>query len=262
VHLTIIKNGQYIDHREMGIECLSFEKDSVTTQNIYEQLEGRHGFIPLGTTFGGRSLRASFFVKNVDHLSYQKLKNEIFRLFAVESEITIIDSRQPETQWKVKVANTFGIENINFRAGQFTVEFLSSSPFSESVESTLNMVIAQMSGSKTQKYKHATSSFEIFNDGDAAIDPRSYPFLIQFKGASTNLQIKNLTIGDTWSYTGTSTASDTIKLDGIRSTKNNLSIFRDTNRKLITLAPGWNEFQIVGASGSYEISFDFRFYTL
>jgi phage-related protein len=262
VYLTIIKNGQFIDHREVGVECLSFERDSVTPLNVYEQFEGRHGMISLGTTFGGRSLRASFYVKNVNHDSYQLQKNEIFRLFAVESEILIIDSREPGKQWRVKVANNFGIENLNFRAGRFTVEFLSSTPFAESVDSTIAMNIAQISGNTIQKYKHTTSTFEIMNDGDETINPRHYPLMIQFKGASTNLQIKNLTTGDTWIYTGTTTASDNIKLDGIRSTKNGLSIFRNTNRKLISLAPGWNEFQLVGASGTFEISFDFRFYTL
>jgi hypothetical protein len=262
MYLTIIKNGQFIDHRESGVECLSFERDSVAPLNLYEQLEGKHGMIPLGTTFGGRSLRASFFVKNVDHDSYQLQKNDIFRLFAVESEMLIIDSREPTKQWRLKVANTFGIENLNFRAGRFTVEFLSSTPFAESVDSTTSMNIAQISGNKTQKYKHTTSTFEILNDGDETINPRHYPLIVSFKGASTNLQIKNLTTGETWAYTGTTTASDTINLDGIRSTKNGLSIFRNTNRQLITLTPGWNAFQLVGASGSFEISFDFRFYTL
>lgn len=133
---------------------------------------------------------------------------------------------------------------------------------SESVSTTLELNPPQISGSKIQKYKHASSTFEILNGGDIAINPRYLSMIVSFKGASTNLKIKNLTTGDMWSYTGTTTVSDTIKLDGIRSTKNGLSIFRDSNRKLIALAPGWNEFVITGASGALEITFDFRFYTI
>jgi hypothetical protein len=112
-------------------------------------------------------------------------------------------------------------------------------------------------------YTHSTTSFKIYNAADGVtIDPRVVPLLITFTGASTNLQIKNLTTGDVWAYTGTTTASNTIKLDGIRSLKNNTSIFANTNHQVITLAPGYNDFQIVGATGSFTISFSFRFYNI
>ncbi|MEH7249169.1 phage tail domain-containing protein [Neobacillus niacini] len=262
MYLTIIKNGQIIDHRDVGVECLSFEKDSVEHLNDYESLEGMHGLIPLTTKFGGRHLRAVFYVEKENHLEYELVKNEIFRLFTTKTEMTIIDSRQPDRQWNVKVSNTFSVNRVNQRSGQFVVDFLSSSAFAESTNSTLNMVLAQISGSKEQKYKHTTSAFEVLNDGDETINPRHFPLVISFKGVSTNLEIKNLTTGDTWTCAGTTAVSDVVELDGIRFTKNGLSIFRDTNRKLITLAPGWNLVQLAGASGSFEISFDFRFYTI
>jgi hypothetical protein len=73
--------------------------------------------------------------------------------------------------------------------------------------------------------------------------------VITFAGASTNLAIANTTTGDTWSYTGTTAAGDTLKLDGVRMLKNGVvSVFGATNRKLITLAPGWNNFTVTGAT--------------
>jgi hypothetical protein len=255
----------------MGIKCLSFEKESLSSQNDYETLEGRHGLIPLSTTFGGRPMRALFYVQDSDYLSYQLLKDEIFRLFATESEMILIDSRHPGKRWSVIVSNSFGIENLNTRSGKFEVEFLSSSPFAESVGTTLDPLTFDVEKWQTGQglildetmYTHSTTSFKIYNAADGVtIDPRVVPLLITFKGASNNLQIKNTTTGDTWSYTGTSNGSDTIKLDGIRSTKNNLSIFRNTNKKIIKLAPGYNYFQLVGASGNFSINFAFRFYTI
>jgi len=88
------------------------------------------------------------------------------------------------------------------------------------------------------------------------------PLKITFTGASSNLTITNQTTGDMWQYTGTTQAGDTITLDGVRSLKNGASIFGQTNRKLITLKSGWNDFAITGATGAFEISFDFRFYYL
>jgi phage-related protein len=271
MYLTIIKNDLTIDHRELGIKCLSFDRDSVSPQNEYESVEGRHGLIPLSTTFGGRPLRASFYALDRDYLSYQLLKNEIYNLFSTENEMIIIDSRQPGKRWNVKVSSTFGIENINFRGGKFTVEFISASAFAESIGSTLDPLTFDAEKWQTGQglildelmYTQSVTTFQIYNAADGVIvDPRKAPLLITFKGASTNLQIKNLTTGDTWTYTGTTLAADEIKLDGIRSTKNGLTIFRNTNHKFITLAPGYNSFQLVGTTGSFTISFSFRFYTI
>jgi hypothetical protein len=60
-------------------------------------------------------------------------------------------------------------------------------------------------------------------------------------------------------YTGITGVNDTITLDGIRSLINGVSVFRQTNKKVLSIAPGWNDFEITGAS-EFLISFDFRFY--
>ncbi|MCG6184237.1 phage tail family protein [Anoxybacillus sp. LAT_38] len=115
---------------------------------------------------------------------------------------------------------------------------------------------------KTTYWIDNQTSFSIYNAGDKTIDPRELPLTITFRGESANLTIINKTTGDTWQYTGTTVKSDFLVLDGIRSLKNGVSIFSDTNRKLITLVPGWNDFTITGASGYFEITFNFRFYYL
>jgi predicted phage tail component-like protein len=244
VYLTIIKNNQTIDHRDFGVTCLTFNRDSVNLKNVYEEIEGRDGLILMGTTYGERSLHASFLVQADDHLSFQKIKGQIYDLFATDSEIDIIDSREPDRKWSVKVSNNFSIENVNFRSGKFTVDFISSSPFPKSINSSI-----QTSN---------TSSFTINNIGNA-IDPRKNRLVITYTGASTNLTITNNTTGDQWQYTGTSASGDSIVLDGIRSYKNGLSIFRYTNRKLITLNPGINSFTLSGSSGTFTVSFDFDY---
>jgi hypothetical protein len=251
-------NGAIYDMGEMGIIVNSFNIESPSPIHYREKIEGIDGDIDLGTEYGPRKINARLTMVADD---FPLLQKEVFRIFDSRESFYLLPDEMPGKRILVKSDSPFMISRSG-SIGEFELNFTSTKSYFESIENTLNMVIAQISGNTIQKYKHATSTFEILNDGDETIDPRRYPLLIEFKGASTNLQIKNLTTGDTWTYTGTTTASDSIKLDGIRSTKNALSIFRDTNRKLITLAPGWNEFQIVGASGAFEISFDFRFYTL
>lgn len=243
MYLTIIKNNQTIDHRDLGVTCLTFNRDSVNLKNVNEEIEGRDGLIPMGTTYGERSLHASFLVQADDHLSYQKIKGQIYDLFATDTEMDIIDSREPDRKWSVKVSNNFSIENINSRSGKFTLDFISSSPLAKSI------------ANNTQTRN--TTTFSIFNGG-TAVDPRMNDLVINYIGASTNLTIKNNTTGDEWTYTGSSLVGDTITLDGIRSFKNGLSIFRDCNRKIITLSPGWNDFTLSGTSGNFTITFDFQ----
>ncbi|PHG55535.1 phage tail protein, partial [Bacillus toyonensis] len=108
-------------------------------------------------------------------------------------------------------------------------------------------------------YTRTTSNFTINNKGAVEIDPRQMPLRIIFKGASENLKIKNKTTKEEWTYTGITTDKDTIVIDQVRSTKNSLSIVRDTNKKVISLQTGINEFEIIGAKGAFSISFDFRF---
>ena len=111
--------------------------------------------------------------------------------------------------------------------------------------------------------KFTTPTFRFRNDGSVTIDPRVHTGLvITFKGASDKLIIRNKTTGDEWSWSGTTVANDVITLEGIRSLKNGTSIFGQTNKKLITIAPGWNNFEVVGATGSFELSIKSRFYFL
>jgi hypothetical protein len=115
---------------------------------------------------------------------------------------------------------------------------------------------------KTVYTARDATEFTLYNAGDVTIDPRNSPLVITYLGASDGLTIRNVTTGDEWTYEGATVAGDVIQLDGVRSTKNSVSIFRDTNHRLITLEPGANDFELAGTDGSFEITFDFRFRTL
>lgn len=254
-------NGASYSLLDYGIKTLDFQVDAPSPRVDSETIDGRDGFVDLGAVYDAREMRGSFFMSVLDDTDYVSLRNEVFRIFAGRERFYVIDSREPDKRWFVR-SNGFSLEQLMSKKAQFEVEFTSANPYAESVATSIETTAAIITGGRTVKYSHNTAAFEIFNDSDVAIDPRKLPLIITFTGASTNLKIKNVTTGDEWAYTGTTTASDEVKLDGIRSTKNGLSIFRNTNRKLITLAPGWNDFTITGATGSFNISFDFRFYTL
>jgi len=261
-------NGATYSLADYGIKTLEFVVDAPTPRTVTEEIEGRDGLVELDTTYDARKIRASFYFRSFDGPDFPLLRNEIFRMFASRESFYVIDDREPGKRWRVK-ADGFSVEQLMANKGRFDVEFTALSPFAESIGTTLDPLtfdselwqIGQgLAGEDDMIYTHSTPSFKIYNAGDVTIDPRVLPLTITFTGASTNLTITNTTTGDTWQYTGTTQAGDTITLDGVRSLKNGLSIFGQTNRKLITLAPGWNSFVINGQSGQFSISFDFRFY--
>jgi hypothetical protein len=264
------QDGSIIDlHEDKNIWVSSFRIPSLSPSRVTERIESRHGSILLGTTLLERRITASFSVEALNPQEFDLFRDELFRVFDPLQKLYIIRDLQPDKRLEVWVDSDFTPEYITLEDGEFDIEFVMYTPFLESVGTTLHPApsdyIFQVGRGRLQdtdpliQYVFNQPSFSVWNDGDIAIDPRERELKIIFTGVSSELSIRNLTTGDEWAYTGDTEATDTILLQGIRSLKNGSSIFGQTNRKLITLAPGWNEFEITGAT-DFTISFDFRFY--
>ncbi|MEI2356053.1 phage tail family protein [Mesobacillus zeae] len=239
--------------------------------NIYtESFEGRNGLVRVGKDFGERSITAvcSFFP--VDDADVALLRDELLRVLFTPDQFYVIQEAQPYKRWKVEVASDFTPEVIG-TYGEFTIDFVSASSYAESVGTTLDPFTFDTDlwgagmglTSDDASYTHSTTSFAVYNASDVVINPREFPLKITYRGASTNLTIRNETTGDEWKYTGTTGVGDRLEINGVRSLKNGVvSVFGNTNRKLITLKPGWNQFTVTGAEGAFSVEFDFRFYYL
>lgn len=265
-----LKNGTQYDMATLGLLVRRFTVHSPTPRHVTDEIEGRDGHIDLGTTYAGRKISADISMFGADVPDFALFRNEIFRIFDSRDSFYVIADSEPGKRWLVKVDGDYSIDQMG-SYGEFSINFTSASAYSESIGTTLDPLtfeaeVWQTGGGITldeANYTQTTSTFSIYNASDSVtVNPRYLPLVIEFTGASTNLQISNTTTGDTWKYTGTTIATDSILLDGVRSTKNGLSIFGNTNRKLITLVPGNNDFTITGATGAFTISFDFRFYLL
>lgn len=270
--LTIerLDGTQYL-FSDYAINVKDFKISSPVAKTITDEIDGRSGYIDMGTTYEGRKMNGSFDMVAKDALDFPLLRNEIFKILDSREAFYLIDSREAGKRWLVKVDGGFTPEQIIAELGKFDVSFISPSAYAESIGTTLDpktfdAQVWQTGQGQTldeTMYTQTVTSFSIYNAADGVtIDPRIMPLLITFTGASTNLQIANTTTGETWQYTGSTVDGDTLKLDGVRSLKNDVSCFADTNHKLITLSPGWNDFTLTGPSGSFSISFSFRFYTL
>ncbi|BAD65357.1 phage-related protein [Shouchella clausii KSM-K16] len=262
-------NGEkYVLNEELGLICSDFFYDSPSPITETSTRPGVDGFNDLGTTYDGRTLYARFYLVGANNYHYAMLRHQVFKLFDSREEFYIYSDEESRKRWRVKCASSYAINRIAGPLGEFEVPFISKSPYAESL-GTLQQdftfaedvwAFAQNIPLKTPlKYEYTIRRFSIWNLGDTTIDGRHHDLKIFYTGASKNLTITNHTTGDVWRYDGTTNAGDTIVLDGVFARKNGDTIFGQTNRKVMTLAVGENEFQLAGTSGKFKIQFDFRF---
>lgn len=252
-------DGTRYSFKEYGIGVRDFVVSSPYYATSYESVEGMDGQIDAGTVLGYRNIKMILYFVADAFENYALKRDEVFRILDSRQPFYLIESRNPYKRWKVKIDANFTPEQFR-NLGMFEVNCISASSFAESLGSTLHpSEHFQTRTGGPVEYSFNQPSFSVWNDGDEAINPRQHALKIEYKGASSNLVIRNITNGAEWQHNGSTIASDVILLDGVKSLKNGVSVFGQTNRKLITLDPGWNEFQLSGASGAYEISFDFVF---
>lgn len=251
------KNSSRVDLGSVGIRTRDFIVHSPSYEHEFDEIPGMDGVIDLGTIVGTRTITCSFRFVADDWIDFGIKRDEVFNIFESKEPFYLIEKRNKHKRWLVKVADSYEIPQRNVY-GDFEIDFIAIKGYAESIGTTTMAStfthLQDMPVTYTDYTLHATK-FKVYNPGHK-IDPRSInDFLkITYKGNSDNLRIKNLTTGDTWAYSGTSNLGDEVVLEGIRSTKNNLSIFRHTNKSVITLNSGWNEFEIIGAPDAREFA--------
>lgn len=104
------------------------------------------------------------------------------------------------------------------------------------------------------------SYFTVKNHGNVDVNPRHMPLKIALRGHFPNgFTVTNHTTGESVTYNGSLTSSDTFVLDGVYYLKNGAHVTSATNKKLITLQPKDNQFSISGGT-VHSITFDYPFY--
>ncbi|RYM02802.1 phage tail family protein [Sporolactobacillus sp. THM7-7] len=265
---VVRENGDEYDMRSVGILVKKFYPESPSPVHTRETIEGRPGFIDMGTVLDGRTLHAECELRSVDIPDFALYQDEVFRIFDSREYFYLICDAEPGKRWHVKYDSKFNIEQ-KAREGTFAIDFISNLPYAESVGRTdtdpitmdsdkWQFVGAGLTFEEDMIYQWSQNNFRIFNGGDETVDPRFHELLIKFKGASNGLTIKNLTTGDSFKFNQSTSASDELDLDGPQVLLNDESSLSKSNRQLIRLVPGWNDIQVSGTGGAFIISFGFR----
>ena len=111
---------------------------------------------------------------------------------------------------------------------------------------------------ESKQYRHTSSAFRIYNAGNVPIHPFQQDLRIEISGVTgKNFEMRNVATGDIFKITDELKPSDVVVLDGHEIKINGLQALRKTNRKYISLAPGWNEIRL---NRTAKTMFDFRYY--
>lgn len=265
-------NGEKKKFSEIGLIARDFLVSTVDVREYKSEIQGRPGDIDKGADYGPKTIVIPFVFESPDVMEYAETRDEVFNwlggveafwiyegryngLVTSDGDNTFYESeiRYDKRYFVRRNSNLtpdqngkYGIDSITFK----TVGL----PFAETPETTLDM---------ETDYDYAFTdpgTIQVYNGGTEAVDPdEGMRLVIEYIGASSNLKLENLTNESVWSYTGSSVAGNSIKIDGVHSTLNLLSIVRNTNLGLIKLEPGINTIQVTGATAG-TLTFDFRAY--
>lgn len=264
-------DGTTYNLNELGVVTRDFNVSAPDYDHETYEIEGRAGHVTIYTQLKARSISVLFYMRAYDNGDYAAARADVFPLFESSEPFYIADGRQPSRLWLVRQDGDYELDQ-NGRYGFFEVGFVADLPYSRSKGKAGDPLtwdadlIAWGDGyewdTEPPSVTFNTSSFEVINMGNVAVDSVSTPLTISLKGTfDAGVTINNNTTGDTFTYSGALTLDDTLSISGISVLKNDVNVFAATNHKTITLAPGPNEIEIVGGTVS-EVHFDFYYYYL
>lgn len=257
-----------IDLSQYGLEASSFKPSSLSPNHAIDNYEGMDGVIRTGTDLDVRKCEVDFRLKAYDFNIHSLYRSDVFDLFDPTRDLYVVQEEQMGKRWHVVVSSEWTPDRINPSVSKFTVPFETYRlPYAESINKSLTpktfnefWQIGMGLIPEDTPYTFSSKSFRVYNAGNVVVNPIYCDMQIIIKAtASGYIQLKNETTGDIWRYDGALTNNDTLIVD-FRAKKNGLSVYRSTNKGIITLAAGWNEFSVTGASAIHEITFDFRYY--
>lgn len=266
------RNGDIFTLGSLGVTVEDVAITSAPLRAKYSDTDDIDGVIAEFATWGQRLIAVPFHFAASDHREYLRKRDLLYTLFSDKKPFYIEELRS-ESGGQYAFRDTIAapaslpyIPNRNMTAKRYMVRQQGAIEIEQGYRSGSGELLLETTGSPLAESANEvertyTAGPVLFdNQGTETIDMRAQDDTeIEFRGASSGLTITNETTGDVWSYSGSTAAGDIILLKGVQSLKNDASIFRDTNKKLLTFAPGVNRLTISGAT-DFTLSVRTRFY--
>lgn len=238
-------DGQTFTLSDFGITTRDFIVSSIPIIPRYGTLDGRHGTIDYGATYGTRTISVPFYYKSDDMLDFATKRDALFGLIGGLQSFYIREMRRDvyqtgdnvtvnDRKYKVRLANDYTLEQT-FQYG-----------FGELVFETTELPFAE-TDVMTQTFN--TTTFRLVNEGNVEIHPFEQQLKITISDVQRvlgNFELRNVTNGTTIRINERIAPLQVIVIDGAKVTSNGLDYLRMTDKGIITLSPGWNDFRITG----------------
>lgn len=270
---------------DYDVHVQDFNVGSIPIEGKYNQIEGSNRKINYGTELGQRVISVPFYIEASDMADYPLLRDKLFGLTVTREPIYLRELRRANEvtslqtdegddfvggkRYKVRVSGDFELDqNRHYGFGEIEFETVGS-PFAESIGTTKDIESRGLLYNdgiwsygmgleyerEAQKYTHQRLEFAVYNAGNVGIHPFEQNLTIMLRNIGKGYTLINETTGDKFEYKGRVTGD--FKLEGPNMTMKGLQAFRDTNRRYITLAPGWNHFN---QNKAKITEWDFKFY--
>lgn len=252
-----------------GLEFLGNDSSPVIA-NTYQQNAGRDGQLFQTQTFDKTVENANFLINFGDWYDFKLLKHDIYRIFSQRSMMRIRTDAEMGIVKYVR-PTSFDIKPISDGAhdATFTIPFENPSGYKYSLARSDNLytydaelwqIGMNLPDGQDIGYHFTQRNFDVYNASDIPIDPyyqkHDLRIICHFNGS--NLTILNKTNGSSWQYQKAASKSDTIILDGIKTTLNGNPASVNTDYGNIVLDTGYNNISVTGAA-DIDITFSFPF---
>ena len=247
-----------------GVMPLEIFVGSVAKNRVTEAIDGRVGVVDYGFNYTDRPVSLFLRIKAADKIDFRLLRNEVFATFDVGSAFYVAEADVPSRVLKVVVDESYIPDRLTEEYADFDINCRTlDSVFWETKYTTLELhdtgfdAIAEKYGladnidEEKVKYRFTENTFTVYNAGNVTIEPESMGLTIQISSATSSgdLTLKNLTTGEEFKL-NKDISGRNISLRGMNIRDGTVNAFRDSNRRLISLAPGDNQFEITGATFS------------
>lgn len=245
------------------------DDEAPTMVNQYQQLNGRDGQLLKTINYDKNVINAKFGVRFRDWYDYKMIKHDIFKLFSRRKVMRMRTDAEPAIV-KYVIPATFDLVPSSNGAHDavFTIPFDNPSGYKYSIMRSDSLYTFNENGwqlgmnlpAEDLKYTFKSTNFKVFNASDILIDPyyMRHDLIVKVNFEGDKLSIENKTTNTLWSYNRKARKNDNIILNGIATTLNGKPASANTDYGNLTLATGWNEISVNGAT-DFKITFSFPF---
>ncbi|WP_204981715.1 phage tail domain-containing protein [Mammaliicoccus sciuri] len=251
------------------LKFLDANEENVENRITSTEIQGVDGVLISPTSFGPFNLVLNFFYRGSDVFDYKSVQKRLRGMLHRRTPFYITHSDNPGMKYAVYCEEN-SITDIGSQNGTFAITFVVFKGYSESLMTTDEFNLSSdywqfgngLVADDDVSYTHTKRKFQIFNGSSDTVTPihRHHLIITMNVKAPNGFTLHNKTTGDKFEYKKAIKNTDTITLNGVYPFKNKKRCGIDTNWEYITLAPGYNDFEVLGDGvETKEIKFTFNY---